>query len=354
MITIGICDNDSVFSDNLSKIIRHALSPADEFEICLFLNGRTVKEAIETDTFHCDLLFIDIMIDKGTGPALIQYIQAHTAHTDLIFITASNKYVYEGYHYHAFAYLLKPISEKEVVAELKRYLQEKKRVNKTLTIRYQGMKHEIPINSILYIESNLRKITIHTQFGRHYCYQKLNDIAEQLKDDGFVRCHQSYLFALDKITNYSNIHVYIQNTPLPISKRYQNEIKELFANLQPSLYNTNQTFSLSSEDIDTESGTLICICGAYLGSIVRIHPEQKITIGRDESTADLVINLPAVSRNHCILTYHHDIMKYEIIDTSTNGTFVDGNKRLVKDETYFLKPGSEICFGDKDTIYKLG
>lgn len=353
MMIIGICDNDPVFCDNLCKMVRHAMSPSDEWDICVFQNGRALKEAIEADTFNCELLFIDIMIDEGTGPELAQYICRHTSHTDLIFVTASDKYVYEGYRYHAFAYLLKPVSEKEVVTELRRYVREKQHTDKGLTIRYQGMKHYIPISSILYIESNLRKITIHTQQGNYYCYQKLNDIAEQLKEDGFIRCHQSYLFALDKVTNYSNIHVYVQNTPLPISKRYQNEIKELFSRCPPASLG-GEALPLSSSQSETDFGTLICICGAYLGSIVRIHPEQKIIIGRDDDTADLVINLPLVSRNHCALTYHCDIMKYEVIDFSTNGTFVDGNKKLINNESYLLKPGSEICFGDKDTVYKLG
>lgn len=353
MMMIGICDNDPVFSDNLCKMIRHAMTMTDDWDICVFQNGRTLKEAIETDMFNCELLFIDIMIDNGTGPALAQYICQHTSHTDLIFVTASDRYVYEGYRYHAFAYLLKPVSEKEVVTELRRYVQEKQHADRSLTIRYQGIKHHIPVSSILYIESNLRKVTIHTQHGSYYCYQKLNDMAEQLKEDGFIRCHQSYLFALDKVTNYSNIHVYIQNTPLPISKRYQNEIRELFSQLPPASLE-GQTLPLSFGQPDTDCGTLICICGAYLGSIVRIHPEQKITIGRDEEIADLVINLPLVSRKHCTLIYHCDIMKYEIVDLSTNGTFVDGNKQLVKNESYLLRPGSEICFGDKDTVYKLG
>lgn len=353
MMIIGICDNDPEFSENLCKMIRHAMSASDDWDICVFQNGRVLKEAIETDTFSCELLFLDIMIDEGAGPALAQYIRSHTSYTDLIFVTASDKYVYEGYRYHAFSYLLKPVSEQEVVTELRRYMYEKRSADRTLTIRYQGVKHEIPINSILYIESNLRKITIHTQHGRFYCYQKLNDIAEQLKEDGIIRCHQSYLFALNKVTNYSNIHVYIHNTPIPISKRYQNEIRELLTQNPPASLG-KEALALPSDQHEAEFGTLICICGAYLGSIVRIHPEQQITIGRDEEAADLIINLPLVSRKHCTLTYHCGTMKYEVVDFSTNGTFVDGNKKLVKNEPYLLQRGSEICFGDKDTVYKLG
>lgn len=354
MITIGICDNDPVFSDNLYHIISYVMSLSDDWNIRTFHSGKEVKEAIDNRTFNCQLLFMDILMDGGTGFETAQYICEHSSHTDLIFVTSSDKHIFECYHYHAFAYLLKPVSENDIVSELQRYLQNLNRSAKYLSVTYQGITHQIPISSILYIESNLRKIAIHTEQSTYYCYQKLNVIAEQLKDDGFVRCHQSYLFALNKVTNYSNVHVYIRDIQIPISNRYQAKLRELFAHSQLAGNIPLRAPSASLNQAQIGCGALICICGAYLGSIIRIRPEQEIIIGRDGTVADMVINLPYVSRRHCALTYHCDIMKYEVMDLSSNGTFIDGNKRLLKNETYLLKPGSEICFGDKKTVYKLG
>lgn len=72
----------------------------------------------------------------------------------------------------------------------------------------------------------------------YYCYQKLSDIAEQLKDDGFVRCHQSYLFPLNKVTHYSSTHVYIHDIQLPISNQYQTSVRELLSqsNMEKGTY----------------------------------------------------------------------------------------------------------------------
>ena len=95
-------------------------------------------------------------------------------------------------------------------------------------------------------------------------------------------------------------------------------------------------------------------CGKSLGAIIRVKPEQCIRIGRDNTVADMIVNLPLVSRLHCEITYHADHREYEIIDYSSNGTFVNGDKRLLPKETYILKPGAEVCFGDRETIYKLG
>lgn len=354
MITIGICDNDPVFSDNLYDIIRHAISQTDECDIHIYRNGREIIEAIDNKTFHCQLVFMDILMDDGTGFQTAQYICEHISHIDLIFVTASKTHVFECYHYHAFAYLLKPVTEHDIISELRRYFQNLGHSAKYLPVTYQHHTWQIPIDSILYIESNLRKIAIHTYQTTYYCYQKLNDIAEQLKDEGFVRCHQSYLFALNKVTHYSSTHVYIHDIQLPISNRYQASVRELLSKSGTEKDTDLSVPSVSLNHTQIKCGALICIRGTYLGSIIRIYPEQEIVIGRDGTIADLVINLPLASRRHCTLTYHCDMMKYEVRDLSSNGTFIDGDKRLLKNETYLLKPGSEICFGDKDTIYKLG
>lgn len=354
MITIGICDNDPAFCDNLYNMVCRVMIGVGDWDIRTFYSGIEIRTAIDDGTFDCQLMFMDILIDGETGLETAQYICDHVSYTDLIFVTSSDKHVYECFHYHAFAYLLKPVSEEDIAAELQRYFQSMSHSSKHLSITYQGVTHQIPISSILYIESNLRKIAIHTQQTTYYCYQKLNVIAEQLKDSGFVRCHQSYLFALDKVTNYSNVHVYIQDIQIPISNRYQAQVQELFTRSQLGGSTQFQMSFAGFNRGQLNYGALICIRGTYLGSIIRICPEQEIVIGRDGTVADLVINLPLVSRRHCILIYHYGTMKYEVMDLSSNGTFVDGSKRLLKNETYLLKAGSEICFGDKKTVYKLG
>lgn len=354
MITIGICDEDLDFSKNLCNIIERVMFPLGDWTSRIFSTAAEVIEAIKSGVFDCQLLFIDIMMNDGAGFEVAKYICQNNPDTDLIFVTTSAEHVFECYHYHAFAYLLKPISEKAITSELQRYLNTLQFSPKHLTISFQGITHQIPLNTILYIESNLRKITIHTQETCFYCYQKLNDIAEILKNDGFVRCHQSYLIALDKVTSYTNTQLYIQDARIPISNRYQTKLKELFSHPSVATTRQKQTVLSSLNQTQKNYGALICVHGAYLGSIIRIKPEQKILIGRDGNIVDMIINLPFVSRIHCTILYHCDTMEYEIVDLSHNGTFVNGNKRLLRDETYLLKPGNEICFGDKETIYKLG
>lgn len=206
-----------------------------------------------------------------------------------------------------------------------------------LVIRFQRSVEHIPLQTILYMESSLRKVIIYSTQGTYQCYRKLDDIACVLDGMGFVRCHQSYMISLDKLTAYTNAYVCIGNTKIPISRRYQ------------------QTFLQQKvQPLQKNYGSLVCIQGSYLGTQIYFCPEKEILVGRDGETADLIVNLPLVSRNHCSIRYCLTEKQYEITDFSSNGTFVQDNRRLLPYEKYILPPGCELCFGDKGTVYRLG
>ena len=61
---------------------------------------------------------------------------------------------------------------------------------KTYNISVRGGIVRIPHKNITYIESNCHKIIIHTTKKDYICYRKLTELAETLKNDGFLRCHQ--------------------------------------------------------------------------------------------------------------------------------------------------------------------
>ncbi len=353
MIKIGICDDDLVFIDNLHDMINRIIFSVDDWESHVFRSKEEIIQAIDREEFDCQLLFMDIMMQNGMGMEVAQYLCAKNVPVDIIFITASGEHVFDCYRYGAFAYLLKPVSETEISRELGKYFNDMKYSPEYLSISFNGITHRIPVSSIYYIESSRRKLKIYTRQGNYVCYQKLNDIARELDSRSFVRCHQSYLVAVEMVTEYTARHLYVNNVAVPVSDRYRRIVAESFA---ARLSGRSERFLPHRENLQQlyrSYGALVCVKGDYLGTIVRIKPELEIVIGRDGEKADFVVNLPFVSRYHCILIYHSRTMEYEVTDYSANGTFV-GGRRLLPGETYLLKEGSELSFGSKDTVFKLG
>lgn len=362
MITIGICDDDPQFIDNLYKILHEIMLPLSDWRARIYHSGLEVITAITHGDFDCNLLFTDILMENCSGLELAKYIFENRVDTDLIFVSHSKEYVFECYHYRTFAYLLKPLSLSDVETEIQRYMEEMALNSKCLNISIRGINNKIPLNTILFIESNRRKVTIHTKLGDYNYYERLSLLDELLKKDGFVRCHQSYLVSLAHITAYNTTELAINDYTVPISRKHQNEFKQYFENPDKHSFVSEAAVSKESGCYLTSSlmcnqtniGALICIDGAYTGAIIRIKPEQTIRVGRDGSAADMIVNLPLVSRLHCEVIYHAASREYEIIDFSSNGTFVNTNRRLAQNEPCFLKPGTELCFGDRNTVYKLG
>lgn len=372
MLRIGICDMDQTVVQNLLEMLKEVLYQYADWEVQVFNNTDELVRSIDEEEFDCNLLFMDIFQKEDTGMQAVQYVEQRHVDTDIIFITASENHVFECYRNHTFAYLLKPLKAIDINQEVQRYLKEMQINPKCLNISNRGIVTRIPLDTILFIESNYRKIIVHTMTEEYEYYEKLDMLEEVLKGDGFIRCHQSYLVSLDCITACKDGILKVGEYAVPISRKYKKAVREILSLREAACVNTNQIQSGEKEkknqvkryencyltsglfqNNDTK-GALVCVQGAYIGNIVRIVPEQSIVIGRDGTSADMVVNLPLVSRQHCTIIYHEKEDNYEVVDYSTNGTFVDGSFRMKCGDIYLLKPGATLSFGDKNTIYKLG
>lgn len=226
-----------------------------------------------------------------------------------------------------------------------------------LTITIRNKKHVISLDSIYYIESSSRKLIVHTTQQDYSYYQRLDIVEDQLPKEQFIRIHKSYLVSMNYIDSYSNYKV-ILNTgkELPISASYRQAAKE-------ALKKTSS--AAKTDSVDTSiTGSLICISGTYKGSVIRIFSDKKILIGRDRK-CDICYNLPFVSRKQCILIFRARTNTYEIMDCSTNGTYIldtptQNNNSNVQISTPIasgisleLKPGTIIHFGDTDHLFEL-
>lgn len=372
MLKIGIYDMDSAVVQNLLGMLKEVLYQYADWEVQVFDDADRLIRAIDEEEFDCNLLFMDIFQKGDTGVQIVQYVEQRHVDTDIIFITASEEHVFECYRNHTFAYLLKPLKAIDINKEVQRYLKEIQVNPKCLNISNRGNITRIPLDTILYIESKYRKIIVHTMTEKYEYYEKLDVLEDVLKSDGFVRCHQSYLVSINRISMYKDAVLKVGEYAVPISRKYKKAVRESLSMHEAACMDSSRMHSDGKEqknrakryencyltsglfqNNDTK-GALVCVQGAYIGNIVRIVPEQSIIIGRDGTSADMVVNLPLVSRQHCTIIYHEKEDNYEVVDYSTNGTFVDGSFRMKCGDIYLLKPGATLSFGDKNTIYRLG
>ncbi len=358
MITIGICDDDRQFIEELRAYLHDAMRFISDWQARIFTSAEEILTEIANDSFDCNLLFMDIYMSGKSGLDIARYFYEHHIDTDIIFLTSSKAHVYECYRYHSYSYLLKPISATDVATEMQRYINECTKAPKSLNISIKNSHYRIPLRSILFLESDCRKVIVHTPQKEYTYYDKLDRLEAALSPYGFIRCHQSFLVPDSKITSYQPGQITIDEYTIPVSARYKDTLEKSFQEtLHPPLCSADSFISNSVTLNRNITGALVCTKGDYLGTIIRFYADKEIMIGRDGTSCDIVINLPSISRTHCTITYHADSNSYELVDSSYNGTFLvtdeEHTTRITKNQSYTLKPGATIYFGDSSTIYRL-
>lgn len=228
MLRVAICDDDQHHREEIYHIICKALFFRTDLEVENFENGIQVIEAIENKKFDFDLLLLDIHMAEMDGLRTAEYIRKNRIDVDIIFITVSKKYVYDGYTYKAFAYLIKPFDEKRIAYELNRYLDEKEQADDYLNIPIKGVVQRIALDKVIYFESVSRKILVHTKRETISFYAKMDELEEIVKGKQFVRCHQSYMVNRKYVSGITRNALIAEEASIPISRKYQKEIKDIW------------------------------------------------------------------------------------------------------------------------------
>lgn len=90
---------------------------------------------------------------------------------------------------------------------------------------------------------------------------------------------------------------------------------------------------------------LVGLSGAYAGASIFMQPNEEIVIGRDTTVSHVVLSDSQVSRKHCGVRYIGETGNYQVVDYSSNGTFVNGTM-IPSGMNYDCAPGTIISVDD--------
>ncbi|MBE5954092.1 MAG: response regulator transcription factor [Lachnospiraceae bacterium] len=229
MLNIGICD-DCVDDMNLIyELVTKTLFAEDDMKIFRYQSGKELIRSIENKVFNCNLLYLDICMPEVDGLDVASYIRENRVDVDIIFVTKTPEFVYKGYMYKAFSYILKPGVEEDLPEETMRYIDEIRNSEECINVTSDGIQRKVPISQIMYVESSKRKIILHLKAEDIPFYAKMSEIEPVLAERGFVRTHQSYMVKAKCVTRVSSMEVLLGDTSVPVSRRYSQQIAEMFA-----------------------------------------------------------------------------------------------------------------------------
>jgi len=197
--------------------------------VSIFKDGISAINFLKTN--NVDLIFLDIEMKDFNG---IQFLKALQVKPAVIITSAYEKYAIAGYEFSVVDYLLKPytlerflqsidkaINLKELKEKAKNYELIATQSNEYIFIKSENRIEKIELDDILFIEGMKDYLRIHTKLKRIMTLQSFNGISQYLPSNNFIRVHNSYLVAINKIENIERNRIKIGETLIPISDKYK-------------------------------------------------------------------------------------------------------------------------------------
>ncbi|MBP3634461.1 MAG: response regulator transcription factor [Oscillospiraceae bacterium] len=227
MLNIGICDSNAAQRSQLHKVLVTLLFDTMDIRIFHYESGTVLLDALRSEQFCVDLLFLEIALPDMNGLKVAGQLRASEKKLDIIFLTELERYVYDGYVYHAYDYLIKPVSAKRIGLSMRRYIAERfGNKDAFLLIKARGNTERIDLSRVHYFESRQRKVAAIMDDRVVEFYKKMGDLFSVVEKSGFLRCHQSYTVNASLIVSLHNHEIILQDgTPLPVSKRYLPDVR---------------------------------------------------------------------------------------------------------------------------------
>ena len=206
------------------EILQHHLQKIDSIEVVA--NCKNALEAFSVlNTKAIDLIFLDINMPDISG---LSFAKAIGKDTKIIFTTAYREYAIDGFDLQAVDYLLKPISLERLIQAVQKF-QSEQAPNITqnfLFVRSDRKMVKVNFDEILYIESLSDYLKIYTTNKLITIRETISNLEIQLPEQGFIRCHRSFIVAFSKITAYTNEQIEIDEQMIPISRTYRKVVLE--------------------------------------------------------------------------------------------------------------------------------
>lgn len=224
---IAICDDEQNQIEYITSIVASwSAHEGHNCEIRTFASAEAFLFEYEDDKTY-DILLLDVEMKNINGIELAKRIRKDNNRAEIIFITSHFEFIGEGYEVDALHYLIKPIFADKLTQVLNKAVDKLSAEPPSVVIFCEGETVKLYETDILYLESFLHYIVIHTKDKEYKIKESISAFADKLSDD-FYRIHRSYLISLKHITRISRTSVNIGSIELPLSRGKYDDINRAF------------------------------------------------------------------------------------------------------------------------------
>lgn len=234
MVRIAICEDEKDFADEMKRMVKEYFKKAHiAVWIDVFYSGEEfVRLQMGMTTYH--VVFLDINMGKLNGIKTARELRRLNKTAFVIFVTANDSYVMEGYKVEALRYILKSdVGLWESVYEaLDTACRRMDSLAELVEIPFCSGVKRVSKDKIVYIESDLHKVMFYIledKIRRYYIYGSLKHISDFINVKKMIRIHQSFLINMDYCQKvcYNKV-LLVTGKELPVSKKYSKDVRKFF------------------------------------------------------------------------------------------------------------------------------
>lgn len=232
IVRIALCDDLQSDLDSAAELIlAWARERKVEIELFTFENGDKLLEAALQHRF--DAIFLDIVMPLLNGMDTARELRNNGVSVPLIFLTSSPEFALESYEVKAYNYLLKPIAPEKLASVLDECAELIYSEPKSVVIKTAFGWQKLHFGSIEFVEAQNKKTVfylkdttqVETTEPLHVFEKKL------LVDDGFFKCHRSYVVFLQNVDRFDNSCLVTKSGQrVPIARGCSKAFKEAYFN----------------------------------------------------------------------------------------------------------------------------
>ena len=224
---LAVCDDSIAERTLIVSVIEDFFSKLDT--TCLpFSSGEELVEYISKTNDSIDAIFLDIEMGQMDGMTAAHEVRKALPNVPIIFITSHKELAPDGYEVQAFRFVCKPIDRNKLISalsSLKTHLLSKV----SIVVRHNGEDVIIPLDSILWIESDNNDVRIICENKTITTRMRLRDAWNELSDIStgrFAYSHRCTIVNLSHVKCLSSSQVKLDNgASLMLSRGCEKDLK---------------------------------------------------------------------------------------------------------------------------------
>ena len=232
MLNICLCDDDiNVLNYYASRINELASKNNYAFRIETYISGESLIFELEDNPNRFNIIIIDIIMKDINGIEATKILRRYGYNGIIIFLTTSKEFALDSFEVEPLNYILKSDSDDRFNSIFFKAAEQVNEVSKkSIVISCKQQNRIINLDTIIYMESLNKKVILHKVSGE---FEEVNYIFnyfyEKIKDNGFIRCHKSYIVNINYVQTFNKFECKLQkNIIIPIGRKYSKEFRNTF------------------------------------------------------------------------------------------------------------------------------